>query len=316
VHIEPVQVPESVAPSSFAQPGRAQSLDPGFVEQSNVFLELFLQLRQRASEFDLVHSHAFDYPAFACSALLTTIPVVHTVHLPAVSPEINNVLKIFDQQGHPLTLVTVSHACAQDYAAYSSFDHIIYNGLALEAIPFAAEVEQDAALLFAGRITPEKGVEEAIEIAERANCHLVLAGGIYDRAYYEERVLPRLRRAGERVLYTGQLDHATLWKRMSEAKALLFPIAWDEPFGLTPVEAMAAGTPVIAFRRGAMEEIIQPGRTGFLVDPGDCVQAAAVVECLDEISRADCRAHVEAYFSQRHMLDAYEQLYASLAGQV
>ena len=314
VHIESLQVPDHVAPSSFSEPGRAQSLDPGFIEQSNVFLELFLRLRQRVDEFDVVHSHAFDYPAFASSVLLSALPVVHTVHLPAVSPEMNSILRILDRQGHPLTLVAVSHACAQDYAAYSPFDHVIYNGLALEEIPFSPQVKANAPLLFAGRITPEKGVEEAIEIAERANCHLLLAGGVYDRTYYEERVLPRLRRAGESVSYLGQLDHETLWARMGEAKALLFPIAWDEPFGLTPVEAMAAGTPVIAFRRGAAEEVIQHGHTGFLIEPGDCEQAAAAVNFVDELSRAACRAHVEARFSQQHMLDAYESLYCSLVG--
>jgi UDP-glucose:tetrahydrobiopterin glucosyltransferase len=312
VHIEPLVVPDSVTPSSFSEPGRAQSLAPGFVEQSNVFLQLFLMLKQRATEFDVIHAHAFDYPAFAYSAFVTAIPVIHTVHLPAVSPEVNSALQILHHQQHPLTLVTVSHACARNYEAYTPFDHVIYNGLDIDTIPFVSQVAENASLLFAGRITPEKGVEQAIEIAERAGSHLFIAGGIYDQNYYEERIVPLLARAGERVSYVGQLDHMALWKLMGEVKALLFPIAWDEPFGLTPVEAMAAGTPVIAFRRGAMEEVIRHGHTGFLVEPDDCAHAARCVDYVDEISRADCRTHVETYFSQEHMLDAYEQLYQSL----
>lgn len=311
VHIEPLVVPDSVAPSQFSEPGRAQALDSGFIDQANVFLALFLQLRQRHAEFDVIHVHAFDYPAFAYSTLITTLPVIHTVHLPAISPEVNSVLRLLHRQGHPLTLVTVSQACARDYSAYTPFDHVIYNGLDIEAIPFVAQVDKDAPLLFAGRITPEKGVVEAIEIAERADRRLLIAGGIYNQSYFEHTLSPVLKRkqATDRISFLGQLDHATLWKLMGEVSALLFPIMWDEPFGLTPVEAMATGTPVIAFKRGALPEIVQHGRTGFLVEPGDIEQAAALVACLPDIKRVDCRAYVEAHFSQQHMLDSYEHLY-------
>ena len=155
-------------------------------------------------------------------------------------------------------------------------------------------------------------MEEAIEIAELAGCPLLIAGGIYDRAYYEERIVPRLQQAGSRISYLGQLKHDELWKQMGQVRGLLFPIQWDEPFGLTPVEAMAAGTPVIAFKRGAAEEVIRQGETGFLVEANNCTQAAAQVDRLKDISRSFCRAHVEANFSLPRMLDAYEQLYQSV----
>jgi UDP-glucose:tetrahydrobiopterin glucosyltransferase len=312
VTIEPVRVPANVLPSSFSEPGREQSLDPGFIVQANVFFELFLRLRQRSAEFDVLHAHAFDWPSFSCSTLITTIPVIHTIHLPAISPEINEVLRILDRQQHPVTLITVSQACARDYAEYTSFDKIIYNGLDIEKIPFVSHVALDAPLLFAGRITPEKGVEAALEIAERSGRRLLLAGGIYDARYYTERILPRLEANKDRFTYLGQLDHTTLWKLMGEVQGLLFPIAWDEPFGLTPVEAMAAGTPVIAFQRGATAEVIWHGKTGFLIPPGDCIQAAAAVEHLAEIERQQCRDYVEEHFSMRQMLDAYEGVYAQL----
>lgn len=312
VPIESIQVPEQVRPANFSVPGQERTADPAFFAQSNLFLDLFLQLRERQSAFDLVHAHAFDWPAFVCSALVQHIPVVHTVHLPALSPEINAGLRILQQRQHPLTLITVSHTCARSYADYTTFDHVIYNGLDLAAIPFAGQVAADAPLLFAGRITPEKGVEEAIEIAERANYALVIAGGIYDQCYYEERILPRLQRTRADITYLGLLEHAALWKLMGQSRGLLFPIAWDEPFGLAPVEAMAAGTPVIAFRRGAIEEVIIDAETGFLVDPGDCVQAAERVKDLPELSRLRCREHVEQHFSLESMLDAYERVYQSL----
>jgi glycosyltransferase involved in cell wall biosynthesis len=171
----------------------------------------------------------------------------------------------------------------------------------------------EAPLLFAGRIAPEKGVEAAIDIAEKAGYRLLIAGGIYDRHYYEGRIVPKLRRAGERVTYLGHLDRLALWKIMGRSLGLLFPIEWDEPFGLAAVEAMAAGTPVIAYRRGAAEEIIAHGETGFLVEPGESAHAAALVDDLFDIPRVRCRAHVEAHFALNRMLDAYEAVYYALA---
>ncbi len=168
-------------------------------------------------------------------------------------------------------------------------------------------------MLIAGRITPEKGVEEAIEIAVRAGCPLLIAGGIYDQRYFDERIRPRLVQYQDQVTYLGELEHTTLWQYMARARGLLFPICWDEPFGLAPVEAMATGTPVIAFRNGAVEEIIVHGETGFLVAAGDCEQAATYVADLPTLSRALCRKHVETHFSLERMLDAYEQLYLALS---
>lgn len=312
VSIEQIAVPGSVRPASFSYSAQERPVDRGFFAQANIFLELFLQLRQRLVEFDIVHVHAFDWPAFACSTLIQEVPVLHSIHLPAVSSEINNALQVLDRQNHPLTLSTVSQACARSYESYTLIDHVIYNGLDLSTIPFSAEIATDAPLLFAGRITPEKGVEDAIEIAERAGRHLLIAGVIYDHTYYEKRILPRLQRVGEQVTYLGQLERLALWKIMSQSLGLLFPIEWDEPFGLTPVEAMATGTPVIAYRRGAVEEIILHDETGFIVKAGNRSQAAALVANLTDLSRVRCRTHVEEHFSLERMLDEYEQVYASL----
>ncbi|GHO92620.1 glycosyl transferase [Reticulibacter mediterranei] len=315
VPIEEINVPENVRPSSFSGPALERPADPGFFAQANLFLNLFLQLQQRQSEFDLVHVHAFDWPAFVCSTVLHHLPVAHTLHLHAISPEINEALRVLHQQGHPLKLITVSHACARTYETWTPFDYIIYNGVNLDEIPFAPFVPDEAPLLFAGRITPEKGVEEAIEIAERAGRPLLIAGGIYDQTYYEEHIQPRLQQAGPHIQHLGLLTHTELWQLMGRVCGLLCPIAWDEPFGLTPVEAMATGTPVIAFRRGAMNEIIRHGETGFLVESGNCAQAAALVDRLVELPRTSCRTHVERNFSFPHMLDEYERAYADISNK-
>ena len=319
--IEEINVPESVVPASFSGPTQARPTDTGFFEQANLFLNLFLQLRTRQNEFDLLHAHAFDWPAFSSGALLTDIPVLHTLHLPAVSPEIREALHILRSHRHPPTLITVSHACARTYNSFyehdtSLFDAIIYNGIDLNSIPFSAHVSPDAPLLFAGRITPEKGVEAAIDIAERTGKQLHIVGGIYNTSYYETRIMPRIQHSNGRITYLGQLSQAKLWRVMSQSLGLLFPIAWDEPFGLVPVEAMATGTPVLAYRRGAAQEIIRHGATGFLVEPGDLTQAVALAGSLSELSRTSCRVHVEQHFSLERMLDAYEQLFYQIRDHV
>jgi UDP-glucose:tetrahydrobiopterin glucosyltransferase len=315
VHIETIAVPAVVSPTNFSHNTtdryEEQGMFTNFIAQSQVFFDLFLWLRQRRHEFDLIHAHAFDWPSLTCSAVIQDIPVIHTLHLPAVVEEINDALRTLDRRGHPLILVTVSHACARTYKQVTTIDHVIYNGLDLVSIPYSARVPIDAPLLVAGRITPEKGIEAAIEIALRAGQRLLIAGGIYDLAYYHERIMPLIERAGDRVTYLGHLEHQALWQLMGEVRGLLFPIAWDEPFGLTPVEAMACGTPVIAYLRGAVAEIIRHGETGFLVPPGDVEQAAAEVAALPSISRKRCRSHVEENFSQEAMLTRYEEMYAA-----
>lgn len=316
VPIEALSVPNSVRPAKFSNLEDTNAVDAGFTAQCNIFLQLFLELRHRQDDFDIIQAHAFDWPAFACSTLIDRTPVVHTVQLPPVVPEINEALRILHLQQHgqgqarPL-LVALSHSCARLYKPYTPFDYIIPHGVDLPSIPFVPTSSDDAPLLFAGRITPEKGVEEAIEIARLAGRPLLIAGGIYDQHYYEQRILPRLQKESEHITYLGNLDHTALWDLMGKMRALLFPIIWDEPFGLVPVEAMATGTPVIAFRRGAAEEIIRHGETGFLVEPGDCATAATYVSQVGQLLRANCRAHVEASFSLARMLDAYEQVYRS-----
>jgi UDP-glucose:tetrahydrobiopterin glucosyltransferase len=309
VTIEYIAVPEHVRPADFSIPMQERPTDAGFFAQATLFLDLFLCLRQQQHEFDVFHAHAFDWPSFVCSAFIDKKPVLHTLHLPALSPEINDALRVLHQRGHPLTLVTVSYACARTYADYTPIDYVIYNGLDLNVIPFVPQVQSQAPLLYAGRIAPEKGVEAAIDIAEQAQKPLFIAGNIYDQQYYHQRIVPRIQQADGRIRYLGHLDHATLWRIMGQSLGLLFPIAWDEPFGLTPVEAMATGTPVIAFRRGAAEEIILQGETGFLVEPGEIAQAAVLVDALLNLPRARCRAHVEQHFSLERMLDEYEHIY-------
>ncbi len=307
-------------PARFASPAAEPSAaepEPAFFRSAQAFLRVFQQLERELNHYDLIHAHAFDWPAFAFGALLAVrCPVSHTLHLPAVDASINALLRELRASGNPTSLVTVSHACAATYAPYAAMDAIIPNGIHLEAIPFGAEADPGGFLLFAGRISPEKGVTDAIEIARRAGRQLLLAGGIYDQPYFENSVRPALAANQETCTYLGQLPHADLWHLMSRAAALLLPIGWEEPFGLVAAEALAAGCPVIAYARGALPEIISDGETGWLIPPGDLDAAAHAATRLAALSRAACRARAEQRFSLARMLDDHERFYQQITGRM
>ncbi len=281
-------------------------LDAAFFRQAELFLEIYLEIN-RSGRFDLAHAHAFDWPSYAY-APLTRLPAVHTVHLPALDKPINQILATTYRQTGASNCVTVSKACAGTYKDYFEFDRVIYNGINVENIPFGSEGEDF--LFFAGRMSPEKGADLAIDIAVKAGRRLIMAGGVYDANFFEEQILPRLA-AHPEVQYLGVLHRAEVWRWMSRAQAVLFPSRWEEPFGLVMAEAMAAGAPVIAFRRGAAPEVIIDNQTGFLIEPENVEQAAAAVEEVARLDRAECRRHISANFSQQKMLDEYEDYYYS-----
>ena len=168
---------------------------------SYAFLHVFRALVNQAHEYDVVHAHAFDWPAYAYSSMLP-LPVIHTLHLPMVDSNIAKLLGVLaPPDGGParVRLTTVSQGCAAGWSPYCDIARVIYNGVDVAAIPFQAEPAAEPSLLFAGRISPEKGVEDALAIAEQAGLPLTLAGDIYDTRYYEQRIAPRLERLGERV---------------------------------------------------------------------------------------------------------------------
>lgn len=287
--------------------------DPSFFHSVDAFRRVFTLLQQELSEYDLIHAHAFDWPAFAFGALLATRrPVVHTLHLPAINPAINALLRDLRAGGNPTRLITVSQACAEGYRPYAEMDAVIPNGIDIDAIPFGPVADADGCVLFAGRLSPEKGVTDAIEIARRAGRHLSLAGGIYDAAYFEQVIQPQLYARKHDLEYVGLVSRPDLWSLMGHATAVLLPIAWEEPFGLVAAEAMAAGCPVIAYGRGALPEVVSNGETGFLIRPGDIDAAAKAVVAASSLSRAACRERAQRYFSIARMLDDYERFYEQL----
>lgn len=254
---------------------------------------------ERAGEFDLIHNQA-DFVPLAFSRLVDT-PVVTTIH-GFSSERILPAFKAYEDRVH---YVAISHS---DRRADLRYAATIHHGIRVEDFPFDAHGSDD--LLFFGRIHPDKGAAEAIAAARRSGRRLVMAGIIQDRDYHNEQVASALNDGF--VVYRGPVGGVARAKALGSAHALLHLINFDEPFGLSVVEALASGTPVIASNRGSMPELIDHGVTGFLVNSVN--EAVEAIGRIGEINRAACRAAVSARFTVDRMADRYLELYRSLLG--
>ena len=257
----------------------------------------------RENRYDLVHNHAFDAPAISLAIGLSA-PVVHTLHLPpteAVAAALRDAT-----HGHePPTVAGVSAFQANAWRHVGPVDAILPPYVPTRLVPWSPARGDGA--IFAGRLSPEKGAAEAIDIALTAGLSIDVYGDIYDEAYARERIEPR--RAEEGVSVHPAVPRSSLWEAMSRAAVVLCPAKWDEPFGMVAAEAQACGTPVVAFDRGALGEVIAGGRTGFLVAADDVGAAADAVEGTAGLSRPECRAHAERSLDLERSLAAHEQLY-------
>lgn len=254
-------------------------------------------LFERASEFDIIHNH-FDFLPLSFSKLVNT-PVLTTIH-GFSSPTIIPVYKKYNAATHYVSISNSNRHPDLDYIA------TVYNGIDTNAFLFCNQPEDY--LLFFGRIHPEKGAHYAIEIAAKSNKKLVIAGLIQDHNYFNEEIQPHI--DDKDVVYVGNCGPEQRNQLLGKALALLHPISFEEPFGLSVAEAMCCGTPVIAFNRGSMPELIIPGKTGFLVHTVD--EAVVAVDKLNSINRHECRQWVMDSFSKEKMaadyLSVYEQI--------
>lgn len=302
-----------VRPADFSAPhdeARAEGVDPA-VEQA--FRQAFDQIAARMPRHTLLHAHAYDEPAFRLGQS-APMPIAHSLHMPALDPTIAATLGALSPADQPRAphqpwLITVSHACAATYREVCRIDAVIYNGLDVASIPFSPTPDVERYALYAGRITPEKGVEDAIRIALAAGIPLKLAGGIYDHDYHTTRIAPLLAAHPDQLMYLGPQSREGLWELMAHATVTLVPSLWDEPFGLVACEAQAAGSPVVGYESGGLREVIAQRETGLLVPRGHIEEAAdAVSECA-RYSRLACRRRVETTFSLDATVAAYEALY-------
>ena len=252
---------------------------------------------ERAAELDVIHN-SFDFLPLTYSELVET-PVLTTIH-GFSSPRILPVYQRYDASSAYVAISDADRHPSLDYLA------TIHHGIDTDA--FALHPSPGEYLLFFGRIHPHKGTVEAIEVAERTGIPLILAGIVQDERYFEELVKPRL--DGDSVRYLGPVGPDERSELLGGARALLHLISFEEPFGYSVVEAVACGTPVLAFPRGSMPELIEDGVTGFLVD--DVAAAVAAVGRAENIDRAASREQAVARFGIARMVDAYLEAYAAI----
>ncbi len=251
---------------------------------------------ERAAEFDLIHSH-YDFMALTYTKLVRT-PVLTTIH-GFSSPAIMPVYRKY-RDGYFVSISDSDRAPGLNYLA------TVYNGIDLSLYPLQPAIGED--LIFLGRIHPDKGVHLAIEVARRTGLRLLIAGIIQDAKYFREQVEPHL--DARQIQYLGPVDVPGKNELFARARALLHLNTIPERFGLVLVEANAAGVPVIAMDLGSCREVIEHGRTGFLVN--NVKEAGLALESIDGIDRQACRDRVRQRFSIETMVAAYEQVYAKI----
>jgi len=254
-------------------------------------------LMEQADQFDIIHNN-FDFLPLSYSRLINT-PMVTTIH-GFSSPKIIPVYKKYNGTSY---YVSISNS---DRSPELSYTATVYNGI--DTREFSFNSESSETLLFFGRIHPEKGVSEAIEIAKKSNRKLIISGLIQDQEYFDNKVNPYI--DGQEVIYVGNSGPADRNRLLGEAFALLHPIGFEEPFGLSVAEAMICGTPVIAFNRGSMPELIVNGKTGFLVNSVE--EAVEAVDSVEFIDRRDCMEWATSTFSSEKMVEGYLDVYQKI----
>jgi glycosyltransferase involved in cell wall biosynthesis len=253
-------------------------------------------------DIDIVHDNSLAGPLTARGR---TVPTVLTAHGPCCG----EMAAYYRHLPSDVHMVAISKA-QRRLAADLNWAGIVYNAIKVADFPYTAR--KDDYVLFLGRFSPSKGAHLAIDAARRAGRRIVLAGKVQEareRAYFDAEVRPRL---GRDAVFVGEVDMAGKQRLFSAAHCLLFPIQWEEPFGMVMIEAMACGTPVVALRRGSVSEIVVHGVTGFVHDRP--AELPAAIDAAGHLASADCRRHIAHHFDVSTMAARYEQVYARLIG--
>jgi len=252
---------------------------------------------EQAEDFDIIHNH-YDFLPLTYSKLIST-PIVTTIH--GFSSE--KIIPVFEKYNKNNHYVSISNS---DRCPNLNYIATVYHGIDLENFEFNP-IAGDY-LLYFGRIHHDKGTAEAIETARKAQRKLIIAGIIQDELYYQREVKPYVDE--ENVVYIGSVGPSERSKLLGGAYCLIHPINFEEPFGLSIVEAMACGTPVIAFAKGSMSEIIQEGLNGYIVNGVD--QMVEKINDIEQVPRSLCRKTVEDRFSQERMVRDYIEVYRKI----
>ena len=281
---------------------RALRLDESVRDPIGLHLTMLEQVRRQADEFDLMHFH-LDYYPFSLFSRQST-PFVTTLHGRLDLPELQPVFSTFAS----VPIISISNSQRRPIPQ-ANWVKTIYHGLPAQLLK--PQPVRPSYLAFLGRISPEKAVDRAIYLAERCGLPIKIAAKIdkVDRDYFEDKIRPLM--SLPFVEYIGEITDEQKSTFLSGAIALLVPIDWPEPFGLVMIEAMACGTPVIAFNRGAVPEVVEDGLTGFIVE--DETSAVGAIGQLPALSRERVRARFEERFTARRMATEYLAVYRKLA---
>ncbi len=281
---------------------RSLRTDPYCIDKMAPHILLLEQVFQQANEFDLIHFH-IDYLHFPVSRRDSAAHVT-TLHGRLDLPQLPPLYREFDD----VPLISISDAQRKPLA-WANWQATVYHGMPPDVMRFSPK--RGKYLAFLGRISPEKRVDRAIEIARRCGMPLKIAAKVdeADRAYFEQ-IKPLF--DDPLVEYLGEVGGAAKEEFLANAHALLFLIDWPEPFGLVMIESLACGTPVIACRCGSVPEVIEDGVTGYVLD--DWEKAVEAVHCVERISRYDCRESFERRFTSARMARDYVAVYERLIG--
>ncbi|ARV61742.1 glycosyl transferase [Nostocales cyanobacterium HT-58-2] len=279
---------------------RALRLDPNVKEYSVYEMLQLSQVYQMAEEFDIIHSHV-GITALPLANFVPT-PTVHTLH-GTFTTDNQNVYSHHHKQPY----VSISNAQRQINLNYVG---TVYNGIDPEDYPFVAQPQEPPYLAFLGRFSPEKGPHHAIAIAKKTGWRLKMAGkvDVVDSKFFEQEIAPHI--DGQQIQYLGEINHTEKVELLGHAAITLFPITWQEPFGLVMIESMVTGTPVIATNLGSVPEVIAHGVSGFVCQSHD--EMAAMIPQALKLNRQACREYVESKFSVIQMVDGYEAVYGKI----
>lgn len=282
--------------------------------QENIgYLKALFYLRKNLNSFDIIHDHSLHFLPLVLHHYLISLPLVATLHVPVETSKIPSIIKELDlDQEIENYYVAISQNQKNNSKNLKIFE-INYNGIDEKRFKFFDRGGDD--LIWVGRIVPEKGLDKAIEVAVKTKSSLKIIGSIADETYFKTKITPMIKE-DKNISYLGEKTGSDLINLYQQAKILLFPIDWEEPFGLVMVEALSCGTPVVAFRRGSVPEIIKDGQTGFICPPGDIeamTKATKKIYAMPEeeyqAMRKTCRKHVEENFTVEKMVDGYERVY-------
>jgi glycosyltransferase involved in cell wall biosynthesis len=270
-----------------------------FVQEHHAYLDILKRIEY--GNYDVIHNNCLNYLPITLAHTIKT-PMVTVLHTPPFS-WLQSAVK-HESRYNRIKYLSVSQKNSEVWAPYKKDLEVVYNGIDLKNWELGLSPEKDRVIWF-GRIAPEKGTHLALEAIHKAGKKAWIVGSIYDRAYYENKVKPLLQGEDEMI---GHLNHSQLNEYIKRSESFCCTPVWDEPFGLVVAEALACGTPVAAFNKGAMSEILNE-KVGCLIEPENTDKMAEGLIRVAKLDRRECREHIRSNFNLDKMIDRYEEVY-------